>query len=301
MTVAQTSTFRQSLGDFLALTKPRVLALIMLTALVGAALAAFDHADSTTLSALLLALLGVALLSAGAAAFNCLTEIYIDRKMRRTDSRPLAAGRLSPTQALLFASVISALGLSLTALFGGWLLCALTALTFFGYTVVYTVWLKHRTPQNIVIGGASGAMPPVLGWVAVTGQVSYEPLLLFLIIFVWTPPHFWALALYRRDDYAKANIPMLPVTHGTKFTAEQIVLYSIVLFAVALLPFVSGMAGWFYLAAATVCNARFVYLAWQVKQTLSAIVCRRLFVYSITYLSWLFAALVADRALMLWW
>ena len=283
--------------DFIALAKPRVVALIALTAAAGAALALLQQAPANPAAATTaagMAVLGIALAAAAGAAFNCMVEAAGDALMSRTRARPLPAKRLNPAQAAAFVCVCGAAGLWITALFGGALAGVLTAAAFFGYAVVYTLLLKRRTPQNIVIGGAAGAMPPLLGWVAVSQSLTYEPLLLFLIVFVWTPPHFWALALYRKDDYARANIPMLPVTHGEAFTATQILLYGALLFAVCLLPFAGGMAGALYFAAACALNARFLWLAWRLKQTLRAEYGRRLFAYSVSYLALLFAALLAD-------
>ena len=281
------------LNDFWLLTKPRVIALVMLTAAIGSVLAVFQHADVDWI-VVFFSLLGIALVSSASAAFNCLVEIYADSIMRRTRRRPLPAGRLSPTQAAVFIAVLGGVGLALATIFGGVLLGTLTAATFFGYAVIYTLCLKTATPQNIVIGGAAGAMPPLLGWLAVSGEISYEPMLLFLIIFVWTPPHFWALALYRKEDYARAGFPMLPVTHGEKFTATQILLYAFLLFVVTLLPFASGMAGGVYLTAALALNARFLQLSWQLRKTLKPEDGRRLFSHSIFYLAALFSAFVAD-------
>ena len=274
------------------LTKPRVVALIIFTAAIGSALAMLSH--RTAILPVLLSLAGVTLVAASGAAFNCLAERYSDAMMNRTRGRPLPDGRISSLNASCFATLLGATGLWLVMYFSGVLAAILTAATLLGYAVVYTLLLKRATPQNIVIGGASGAMPPVLGWVIVSGQLTYEPLLLFLIIFVWTPPHFWALALYRAEDYANAGLPMLPVTHGKSFTATHIVLYSIMLLAVSLLPFVSGMAGIIYLSAAMVLGGRFVWMAWRVKKTIADADCRRLFTFSITYLMLIFAALFVD-------
>lgn len=285
--------------DLWALCKPRVVALIAFTAAIGAGLAVL-HQPVAPLP-VCLALLGITLVAASAAAFNCLVENYLDATMKRTRMRPLPAGRIGKADAACFSALLGAAGLWLTAHYGGALAAWLTAATFFGYAVIYTVCLKHVTPQNIVIGGASGAMPPVLGWAAAAQTLTFEPLLLFLIIFVWTPPHFWALAMYRVDDYARAGLPMLPVTHGKNFTAMQIVLYSVVLLAVSLLPFITGMAGPVYLAAAVFLGARFVWLAWQVRQTLADAAGRRLFIFSITYLALLFAALFADAFVRAFW
>lgn len=281
--------------DFLSLCKPRVLLLIMLTAVIGAALAAFHHPADPL--AVLLALAGIAATSAAAAAFNCLVEAAADGVMQRTRWRPLPNGRLTPAQAAAFIVLLGGSGLTLTTTYGGALAGALTGLTFFGYAIVYTLFLKKSTPQNIVIGGAAGAMPPLLGWVVVSGSLTPAPLLLFLIIFVWTPPHFWALALTRRDDYARAGMPMLPVTHGARFTAVQILLYAVILFVVSLLPYLAQMAGGLYLAAAVPLNLRFVQLAWRLHRTLADADGKRLFSYSVLYLALLFSALLADSML----
>ena len=269
--------------DYLNLTKPRVVALIVFTAVVGMAAAMPAATVPAAPLTLLAAVVGIGLAASGAAAANCMIERLIDAKMQRTMHRPAAAGRISP-----LAGAVNLLTM------------LLTLATFFGYAIVYTVWLKPATPQNIVIGGAAGAMPPVLGWSAVTGSISHEPLLLFLIIFVWTPPHFWALALYRRADYQRACIPMLPVTHGAEFTRLQILLYSLILVAVSLLPFATAMAGWLYLVAATAAGAVFVWLAmrtWRLRTDLEA---RRLFAYSGLYLLIVFAALLADVLIGNW-
>lgn len=282
--------------DFWILAKPRVVALIALTAAVGAALAATRYATPPLPP--FLALVGITLTASSAAAFNMLVESYRDATMSRTRNRPLPDERMSHMQAAIFSAVLGTVGMFLTAAFGGDLAAWLTAATFFGYAVVYTLFLKRATPQNIVIGGASGAMPPVLGWVAVSGEISYEPLLLFLIIFVWTPPHFWALALYRREDYKKSGLPMLPVTHGERFTALHIFLYSVALFAVSLLPYAGGMSGIVYLAAAVFLGGRFVWMAWRLYRKAENNDGRRLFSYSVTYLALLFAALFADALLV---
>ena len=281
--------------DLVSLCKPRVLLLIMLTAAVGAALAAF-HNPVAPLPALL-ALLGIACTAAAAAAFNCLVEAAADGMMRRTRWRPLPNGRLTRRQAGWFVVLLGGVGLVLTTVFGGVMAGILTAASFFGYAIIYTLYLKKATPQNIVIGGASGAMPPLLGWVAASGDVSYAPLLLFLIIFVWTPPHFWALALYRKNDYARAGMPMLPVTHGDKFTALQIIFYAVILSAVTLLPYLTRMTGLFYLVTVLLLNSRFLQLSFQLYKTLSDESGKKLFSYSVVYLALLFAALLIDASL----
>jgi heme o synthase len=241
---------------------------------------------------------GIWLVAGAAAAFNCLVERQIDRKMARTAWRPTARGELSDVQALTFSLLLGGAG---CVLLYGWvnpLTMWLTFGTFVGYAVVYTVVLKPLTPQNIVIGGASGAMPPVLGWAAIRGDVGPEALMLFLIIFLWTPPHFWALALYRAEDYRRAGLPMLPVTHGSEFTRLHVLLYTLVLFAATLLPFVYRMSGWIYLAAAVVLGALFVGYAWTLWRRYSDHLARRTFRFSIVHLSLLFAALLVDHYLM---
>ncbi|MEO8299424.1 MAG: heme o synthase, partial [Burkholderiales bacterium] len=240
------------------------------------------------------------LVASAAAAFNCLIEEKIDARMKRTAWRPTARGQLTHTQTLLFSGLLCGAGMLLLYLWVNPLTAWLTFATFVGYAVVYTVILKPLTPQNIVIGGASGAMPPVLGWAALTGNVGPEAAILFLIIFVWTPPHFWALALYRADDYARAGLPMLPVTHGNEFTRLQVLLYTLVLFATTLLPFVQGMSGVLYLVCAMVLGARFIQLAWQLWRSYSDALARKTFRFSIWQLALLFAALLLDHYLKPW-
>ncbi len=285
------------LRDYWQLTKPRVVALIVFTAVAGMAVAAAMSGTSADPATLLAAVAGIGLAAAGAAAANCMSEHRIAARMQRTLRRATAAGRVHPLAAAAFSGALAGCGLALLYAGVNAITMWLTLATFVGYAVIYTMLLKPATPQNIVIGGAAGAMPPVLGWTAVTGQISHEPLVLFLIIFVWTPPHFWALALYRLDDYRKACVPMLPVTHGPAFTRLQILLYSIVLFAVSLLPFATGMAGWLYLAVSAVAGAEFVRQAaavWRKGRDADA---RRLFAYSSIYLLAVFAALLADALL----
>ena len=250
--------FTQRLRAFLALTKPRVVSLIVFTAVIGMLLATPGGVPPQVLFA---GTLGIALVAGAAAAVNCLVEQKIDAVMRRTRWRPLPRGQLTSTQTLIIAGALGGLGMWLLGHFVNALTMWLTLATFVGYAVVYTVLLKPATPQNIVIGGASGAMPPVLGWAAVTGEVTTEAMLLFLIIFAWTPPHFWALALYRTEDYAKAGVPMLPVTHGKPYTRLQVLLYTFILFAVSLLPYVIRMSGLLYLAAAVVLGGIFTAYA----------------------------------------
>ncbi len=278
--------------QFLSLTKPRVVSLIVFCAVIGMYLAVPGWVPPKLLLA---ATIGIWLVAGAAAAVNCLVEQKIDAVMRRTRARPLPSGELTSAQTLAFAGVIGGIGLWTLYAFVNPLTMWLTLATFVGYAVIYTVLLKPMTPQNIVIGGASGAMPPVLGWAAVTGGVAPEALLLFLIIFAWTPPHFWALALYRTEDFAKAGLPMLPVTHGHRFTRLYVLLYTLILFASALLPFAYGMSGWIYLAAAVVLNGAFLGYAVRLYVSYSDALARRMFRYSIVYLALLFAALLVDH------
>jgi protoheme IX farnesyltransferase len=244
------------------------------------------------------ACLGVFLVAGAAAAFNCIVEKGIDAKMKRTAWRPTARGELSDTQTLIFSAALCAAGSAILYFWVNPLTMWLTFATFVGYAVVYTVILKPLTPQNIVIGGASGAMPPVLGWAAMTGDVGPEAAILFLIIFLWTPPHFWALALYRVEDYRKSGLPMLPVTHGSEFTRLQILLYTFVLFAACLLPFVYGMSSWLYLATAVVLSIGFCWYAWRLMRNYSDELARATFRFSLIHLSVLFAALLLDHYLL---
>jgi protoheme IX farnesyltransferase len=241
--------------------------------------------------------LGIALVAGAAAAFNCLVEQKIDALMTRTRQRPLPRGALTSLQTLVFAGLIGGAGLVILYRLVNPLTMWLTLATFVGYAVIYTVVLKPLTPQNIVIGGASGAMPPVLGWAAVTGEVGHDALLLFLIIFAWTPPHFWSLALYRRDDYRKAGVPMLPVTHGDRFTRISVFLYTLILTAVSLLPFATRMSGAVYLACAVVLDAIYLGYATRIVTRYSDQLARAAFRYSIWYLAALFAALLIDHYL----
>ena len=286
--------FTQRLRAFSALTKPRVVSLIVFTAVIGMFLAT---PGVVPLQILLAGTVGIALVAGAAAAINCLVEQKIDAVMKRTQWRPLPQGELSAAQTLVFAGVLGGAGLWLLLHFVNALTMGLTLATFVGYAVIYTVILKPATPQNIVIGGASGAMPPVLGWAAVTGQVTLEPLLLFLIIFAWTPPHFWALALYRTEDYARAGVPMLPVTHGKAYTRLQVLLYTLILFAVSLLPYVIRMSGALYLVSALVLGGIFLGYALRIYFAYSDAVAQKTFRYSIAYLAFLFAALLVDHYL----
>ena len=282
--------------SFYALTKPRVVSLIVFTAVIGMFLAT---PGMVPLQVLMAGTVGIALVAGAAAAVNCLVEQKIDALMRRTSWRPLPRGDLTPLQTMVFAGAVGGLGLWLLNEFVNPLTMWLTLGTFVGYAIVYTVILKPLTPQNIVIGGASGAMPPVLGWAAVSGDVSAHALLLFLIIFAWTPPHFWALALYRTDEYAKAGLPMLPVTHGAKFTRLQVLLYTIILFACTLLPFAAGMSGIVYLVAALALGIRFLYYAIRIYFDYSDSLAQKTFRFSIAYLALLFAAMLVDHYLPL--
>ena len=291
MLVAQQPlTFR--LRQFYALTKPRVVALIVFCAVIGMFLATPHFVP---LRILLAATVGIWFVAGAAAAINCLVEQKIDAMMARTRGRPLPRGTLSSIETLGFAGIVGGAGLWLLYSQVNPLTMWLTFGTFVGYAIIYTVVLKPLTPQNIVIGGLSGAMPPLLGWTAVTGEVAPEALLLVLIIFAWTPPHFWSLALYRTEDYAKAGLPMLPVTHGNKYTRLHVLLYTLILFACTLLPFVYGMTGWIYLFSALLLNAGFIAYAVRLYVSYSDALARRTFRYSILYLSLLFAALLVDH------
>ena len=296
MTVTALNVTTHRLRQFLELTKPRVVSLIVFCAVIGMFLAV-PAGSWIPLELLLAATAGIALVAGAAAAVNCLVEQKIDAVMARTRARPLPRGELSSLQTLVFAGVVGGAGLWLLHKFVNPLTMWLTLGTFVGYAVLYTVVLKPLTPQNIVIGGASGAMPPVLGWAAVTGQVTPEALLLFLIIFAWTPPHFWSLALYRTEEYARAGLPMLPVTHGRKFTQLHVLLYTLILAAASIMPFVYGMSGWLYLAIAVALDAVFIAYAVRIYVDYSDALARRTFRYSIVYLAVLFAALLVDHYL----
>ena len=283
--------------QYLALTKPRVVQLIVFCAVIGMLLA---EPGWPPLHLAVPATIGIWLVASAAAAFNCLVEQAIDSKMARTAWRPTAKGELSTRQALLFSGVLCGLGSALLYWWVNPLTMWLTFATFVGYAVIYTVVLKPMTPQNIVIGGASGAMPPVLGWAALRNDVGPEALVLCLIIFLWTPPHFWALALYRVEDYRRSGLPMLPVTHGSDFTRLNVLLYTLVLFAATLLPFIIGMSGWVYLACAVVLGAWFIAYGWMLWRNYSDALARKTFRFSIWHLSLLFAALLVDHYLKPW-
>jgi len=282
--------------QFWHLTKPRVVSLIVFTAVIGMLLAA---PTLPPIQILVAATIGIALVAGAAAAFNCLIEYKIDAVMARTRGRPTVIGTITAVQILLCSGAVGGLGLAILWHAVNPLTMWLTLCTFVGYAIVYTVILKPATPQNIVIGGASGAMPPLLGWAAVTGDVTFQPLLLFLIVFAWTPPHFWALALYRRNEYARAGVPMLPVTHGEAFTRLHLLLYTLLLVAATLLPFASGMAGFFYLGCALVLDAVFLAYAIMIWRRYSDALARRTFAYSIFFLAMIFAALMVDHYLPL--
>jgi len=282
--------------DFLELTKPKVSLLIVFTAIVGMVLAS---PGMVPLPALLFGTCGIALASGSAAAFNHVLDRRIDEKMSRTRRRPLPTGHLLKRHAVVFAVVLAAASTLILWPFVNGLTAALTFCSLIGYAMVYTMWLKRATPQNIVIGGAAGAAPPVLGWAAVTNSIDPHALVLFLIIFTWTPPHFWALAIARRDDYAKVGIPMLPVTHGIPYTRFQILLYTILLSLSTLLPCLTGMSGVIYLAAALALNARFLYFVLALHRGRRPELAMRTFRFSISYLMWLFAALILDHYFLL--
>lgn len=286
------------LRQFHALTKPRVIQLIVFCALIGMLLAVPGLPTAAQAEQAMIACVGIYLVAAAAAAFNCIVEKGIDARMKRTAWRPTARGELGDWQTLLFSAVLCSAGSTVLYFAVNPLTMWLTFATFVGYAVVYTVILKPLTPQNIVIGGASGAMPPVLGWAAMTGNVGPEALSLFLIVFLWTPPHFWALALYRVDDYRKSGLPMLPVTHGAEFTRLHIFLYTLVLFAACLLPFVYGMSSWLYLLAAISLSLGFCWYGWRLLRSYSDDLSRKTFRFSLIYLSALFAALLLDHYLL---
>ncbi len=288
------ASWRHIALQYFALTKPRVVLLAAFCALIGMLLAT----DGPLPWQLLIAgIAGISLLAGAGFAFNCLIERSIDARMARTRARPLARGEVGVTGTIVFAGIIGGLGAALLYWAVNPLTMWLTMATFVGYAVIYTVFLKPATPQNIVIGGASGAMPPVLGWAAVANEVTAPALVLFLIIFVWTPPHFWALALYRIDDYRRSGLPMLPVTHGPEFTRLNVLLYTVLLVAVSVMPFMIHMSGYFYLLSALALGGVFLWYAWRLWRSYSDALARRTFSYSIFYLSALFGALLIDHYL----
>jgi heme o synthase len=280
--------------NYFELTKPKVVALIVFTAIVGTLLAS---PGLPPLHAMVWGNLGIALASASAATINHVLDRRIDEQMSRTRGRPLPTGALTEWQALVFAAILGVASMTILALLVNLLTAVLTFVSLIGYAVIYTVWLKRATSQNIVIGGAAGAAPPVLGWTAVTNSVDPNALLLFLIIFAWTPPHFWALAIARKDEYARAGIPMLPVTHGVEFTRLHVLLYTVLLTLVTLLPFLTGMSGLIYLGAAIVLNGFFLYYAFELKISTRQELPMKVFRFSVKYLMWLFAALLVDHYL----
>lgn len=280
--------------QYWVLTKPRVTQLAVFCAVIGMFLATPGMVPWPVLIG---GSIGIWLLAGAAFAINCLIEQAVDAKMRRTAWRPSATGEITPLQIIVFSCLLGAVGMVILWIYTNPLTMWLTFATFVGYAVIYTWLLKPATPQNIVIGGLSGAMPPALGWVAVTNQLSAEAWLLVLIIFVWTPPHFWALALYRREDYVQAGLPMLPVTHGERFTLLNILLYTLILFAASILPYVYGMSGLFYLMSAIILSSVFIYYALRLYQNYSDQLARKTFKYSISYLALLFAAILIDHYL----
>ncbi len=284
------------IAQYWALTKPRVTQLAVFCAVIGMFLATPTLPDWRLLIA---ATVGIWLLAGAAFAVNCLVEAEIDSRMARTARRPMAMGEITVPQTLLFSGVIGGMGMWVLYNLVNPLTMWLTFATFVGYAVIYTIILKPATPQNIVIGGLSGAMPPALGWAAIANDVPMQAWILVLIIFVWTPPHFWALALYRRDDYAKSGLPMLPITHGLKFTQFHIWLYTIVLVATSMLPSIVRMSGLIYLVSASVLGLIFLWYAWRIYQHYTDLIARKAFTYSIIYLSLLFAALLVDHYLPL--
>jgi protoheme IX farnesyltransferase len=283
--------------QYWSLTKPRVVALIVFTAVIGMFLAV---PGLPPWREAVLGTLGIWLAASSAAAINQLLDSRIDAQMARTSWRPLVSGTLTPRQALLFALVLAVLSMTVLVLWVNPLTALLTFFALIGYAVVYTVYLKRATPQNIVIGGIAGAAPPALGWAAVTGQLHPHALLLVLIIFVWTPPHFWALAIFRRDDYARAMVPMLPVTHGVQYTRWQILFYTVLLVLVTILPWATGMSGLFYLGGALVLGVVFLWYAWRLMDPPDELYAMRVFNYSIVYLMALFAFLLLDHWLLPW-
>ncbi len=278
--------------DYYELTKPKVVTLIVFTAVVGMFLAVPDWPGA---NALLFGTLGIGLAASSAAVVNHVLDARIDAQMSRTHARPLPQGKLSPVQALTFAAILCVISMVMLSVLVNPLTAVLTFASLIGYAVVYTVYLKRSTPQNIVVGGAAGAAPPVLGWTAVTGEVHADALLLFLIVFVWTPPHFWALAIAKKDDYAKVGIPMLPVTHGVSLTRLFILLYTILLVLITILPYSSGMSGLIYLVAAVTLGAIFLVYAIRLRKDTGTELPMRVFRYSINYLMILFAALLVDH------
>ena len=294
MTSLVTSPPQSRIAQYWALTKPRVTQLAVFCAVIGMFLATPDLPDWRKV---VFGTIGIWLLAGAAFAVNCLVEREIDSRMTRTARRPMARGEITVMQTLVFSGVIGGLGMWVLYVLVNPLSMWLTLATFVGYAVIYTMILKPATPQNIVIGGLSGAMPPALGWACIANDVPMQAWILVMIIFVWTPPHFWALAMYRRDDYAKSGLPMLPITHGLKFTQFHVLLYTIALFATTMLPFAVGMSGWPYLISAVILGAIFLWYAWRIYRDYSDRLARKTFTFSIIYLSLLFAALLIDHYL----
>lgn len=289
---SQLASAQETVSAYLELCKPRVVAVMLLTAVVGMCLARPAVPD---LAVLIWATCGIGLMAGAAAAVNHVMDRQIDARMARTHRRPLPQGKVSAAQALMFAALLAMLGMVMLTTLVNPLTAWLTLAALVGYAVIYTVMLKRATPLNIVIGGIAGAAPPMLGWVAVTGTVEADSLLLVLIIFAWTPPHFWALCIHKKDDYARAGVPMLPVTHGEAFTRLQILLYSVLMVLTTLFPFMTGMSGLIYLLGVTVLNIRFMQWAWRVWQAVDRQAPLALFWFSIKYIMWLFAVLLLDH------
>ncbi len=284
------------INQFYRLTKPRVVSLIVFTAVIGMFLSV---PGVVPLDSLIFGTIGIALVAGAAAALNCLVEQKMDAVMARTKGRPLPQGKVSVPETLFFLSIVGGIGLAILYQLVNPLTMWLTLATFVGYAIIYTIILKPLTPQNIVIGGASGAMPPILGWTAVTGEITADALLLFLIIFAWTPPHFWALALYRKTEYAAIGMPMLPVTHGDQFTRLHVLLYTIILCIVTVLPYLTQMSGHIYLASAVILDGIFMYYAIEIYRNYSDQLARKAFRFSILYLALLFVALLVDHYIRL--
>lgn len=283
-------------NDYLELTKPKVVALLILTAVVGMVLAT---PKQPTVALVFWSMVGIGFLSAAAAAINHIVDYRIDAKMARTHNRPVAKGRVAMKNAGLFASALAIIGFAALAVMVNWLTAWLTLASLFGYAVFYTMYLKRATPQNIVIGGLAGAMPPLLGWTAMTGEIHPNALLLVLIVFIWTPPHFWALAIHRRDDYARVNMPMLPVTHGIEFTKNAIFLYTILLLAICILPYLVGMSGLIYLVVSFALNVWFLWHAWKLRFAAKQDTAFNMFKFSIIHLMVIFVALIVDHFWMI--
>lgn len=288
-------SFKIVFNDYLELTKPKVVALLVLTAVVGMVLAT---PKDPTISLVFWSMVGIGFLSAAAAAINHIVDYQIDAKMARTHNRPLAKGRVAMKDAGLFAFALAGIGFAALAVMVNWITAWLTLASLFGYAVFYTMYLKRATPQNIVIGGLAGAMPPLLGWTAMTGEIHGHALLLVMIVFIWTPPHFWALAIHRRDDYAKVDMPMLPVTHGIEFTKNAIFLYTILLIVICMLPYLVGMSGIIYLVASLGLNIWFLWHAWKLKFAAKEDTAWAMFKFSIWHLMVLFLVLIVDHIWM---